>query len=47
METKKKADYYRKRMIPPLLSESNANLSSSESLGLGNNDNVLMIKIQA
>ncbi|XP_025421974.1 CDK5 and ABL1 enzyme substrate 2 isoform X2 [Sipha flava] len=34
METKKLAAYYRKRMIPPLLSESNTNLSSSESLGL-------------
>lgn len=38
METKRKAAYYNKRMVPqPLLSDdkSNTNYSSSESLGLG------------
>jgi len=47
MEAKKMAAYYCKRMIPQsLLSDdkSKANLSSSESFGLGKNSNVLMIK---
>lgn len=44
METKKVAAYYRKR-VPKLLSDvvkSNINFSSSESLGLGTN-NILLI----